>query len=145
MPSIREVFSEVRREESRRKVMLGNASNITNEVSALAMRASSGMKSSMIPGISQKRNGRPWCDYCKRPGHTKETCWKIHGKPSDWKPRANATTSDNQEIFSKDQIEALRKMLQITPREDKGVSTVSQQGGISSAFTASAGEKNLGG
>ena len=24
---------------------------------------------------------KPWCDYCKRAWHTKETCWKIHGKP----------------------------------------------------------------
>ena len=24
---------------------------------------------------------KQWCDHCKRPYHTKETCWKIHGKP----------------------------------------------------------------
>lgn len=34
---------------------------------------------------ARQKKGRPWCDHCRRPGHTKETCWKIHGKPADWK------------------------------------------------------------
>ncbi|KAJ1407841.1 Zinc finger, CCHC-type superfamily [Sesbania bispinosa] len=24
---------------------------------------------------------RPYCTYCKRPGHTQETCYSIHGFP----------------------------------------------------------------
>jgi len=28
-----------------------------------------------------------WCDFCKKPYHTKETCWKIYGKPANWKPK----------------------------------------------------------
>ncbi|KAI4347735.1 hypothetical protein L6164_008518 [Bauhinia variegata] len=27
------------------------------------------------------------CDHCKKTGHTRDTCWEIHGKPPDWKPR----------------------------------------------------------
>ncbi|RVW93485.1 Retrovirus-related Pol polyprotein from transposon RE1 [Vitis vinifera] len=41
-------------------------------------------------GDRQKRD-RPWCDYCKKPGHYKETCWKLHGKPADWKPKHGLT------------------------------------------------------
>ena len=22
-----------------------------------------------------------WCDYCNKPRHTRETCWKLNGKP----------------------------------------------------------------
>ena len=22
-----------------------------------------------------------WCDYCHKPRHTHESCWKLHGKP----------------------------------------------------------------
>ncbi|KAJ9693744.1 hypothetical protein PVL29_009616 [Vitis rotundifolia] len=29
---------------------------------------------------------RVWCDHCKKPRHTRETYWKLHGKPIDWKP-----------------------------------------------------------
>ncbi|RVW46059.1 hypothetical protein CK203_068579 [Vitis vinifera] len=83
LPSLREAFSEVRREESRKKVMMGSKEQPapTLDASALAVRSfnSSG-------GNRQKRD-RPWCDYCKKPGHYKEICWKLHGKPADWKPK----------------------------------------------------------
>lgn len=26
-----------------------------------------------------------WCDHCNKPRHTRETCWKIHGRPSHLK------------------------------------------------------------
>ena len=26
-----------------------------------------------------------WCDFCNKPCHTHENCWKIHGKPANWK------------------------------------------------------------
>lgn len=44
----------------------------------------------MVKGgnLYQKKSGRPWCDFCKETGHTKETCWTIHGKPLDWKPKS---------------------------------------------------------
>ncbi|KAI4297595.1 hypothetical protein L6164_037480 [Bauhinia variegata] len=59
LPSTREVFSEVRREASRCKVMLHEAV--------------------MMP--------TPPTDSTALTGHTCETCWEIHGKPVDWKPR----------------------------------------------------------
>lgn len=27
-------------------------------------------------------NDSLWCTYCKKPQHTRERCWKLHGKPS---------------------------------------------------------------
>lgn len=104
MPSLCEVFSEVRREESRRRVMLGTSINPNIEGSVLATRFPSNQKTSIGSGNPQKKTGRPWCDHCKRPGHTKETCWKIHGKPTDWKPssRGNVATTGNPELFTKE-------------------------------------------
>ena len=26
---------------------------------------------------------RVWCDHCNKSCHTRETCWKLHGKPTD--------------------------------------------------------------
>ncbi|RVW81344.1 hypothetical protein CK203_038157 [Vitis vinifera] len=34
-----------------------------------------------------KRGEKPWCDHCKKPWHTRETCRKLHGKPPNWKRR----------------------------------------------------------
>ncbi|XP_021905105.1 uncharacterized protein LOC110820040 [Carica papaya] len=78
LPSLREVFSEVRREESRRKIMMGENDQphqIENS-SALITRAID----------SRTKKTRSWCDHCRKLGHTRECCWKLHGKPSDWKP-----------------------------------------------------------
>ena len=80
-PSIKEVFAEVRREESRKKVMLHASPEINNQSSsALAV---SKPKTTTTRGEFQKE--RQWCDHCHNPYHTKETCWKIHGKPANWK------------------------------------------------------------
>lgn len=128
LPSLREAFFEVRREESRKRVMMGHSTSPASaDGSALAVAkdhvsmvelatcAARGMYHT--PGENRPRRGRPWCDHCKKPGHLKETCWKLHGKPPDWKPnrgagdresRVNAVSteapkSQNQIPFTKDQ------------------------------------------
>ncbi|KAJ1408401.1 Gag-polypeptide of LTR copia-type, partial [Sesbania bispinosa] len=114
LKTIREVFSEVRREESRRKVMLGKSSVAPSiEGSAMAARGNR-------PRPSQKKN-RPRCDHCKKLGHTKDTCWIIHGRPSEAKKTKNldsrgniAEVNSNPSPFSKEQMEALQKILQQT-------------------------------
>ena len=74
MPSIREVFSEVRREELRKRVMLGDVRSLSPEnSSALAAKGNQGNESKM-------KKGRPWYEHYRRPDHTHETCWKSHGK-----------------------------------------------------------------
>ncbi|RVX20036.1 Retrovirus-related Pol polyprotein from transposon RE2 [Vitis vinifera] len=120
LPSLREAFSEVRREE----------------------------------------RGRPWCDHCKKPGHSRETCWKIHGKPVDWKPRqplekegrGNHVATDEQSPqpkaspFNKEQKEMLQKLLSplLSVQSQTGSSsnqvigsgTLAHKSNFLSAFTA---------
>ncbi|RVW71297.1 Retrovirus-related Pol polyprotein from transposon RE1 [Vitis vinifera] len=69
--------------------------------------------------------GGPWCDYCKKPGHYKEACWKLHGKPADWKPKPRSdrdaehmcaanfesTSVPEPSPFNKEQMEMLQKLL----------------------------------
>ena len=38
-------------------------------------------------GLSPRQSKRTYCEHCKKLGHTKDTCWALHGKPADWKPR----------------------------------------------------------
>ncbi|KAM7465852.1 hypothetical protein LguiB_013414 [Lonicera macranthoides] len=37
------------------------------------------------PNNQSRPNKKPrvWCDHCNKPRHTHETCWKLHGKPTD--------------------------------------------------------------
>ncbi|PON38651.1 hypothetical protein PanWU01x14_311070, partial [Parasponia andersonii] len=47
-----------------------------------------------------KRGGkqRPWCDHCRKPWHTLETYWKLHGKPTIWK-KNQVVTHGQEEIL----------------------------------------------
>ena len=40
------------------------------------------------------RGGRPYCTHCKRPGHTQETCYTLHGFPDK---TVNVAKSENSE------------------------------------------------
>lgn len=89
-PSMDEIFAEVRREESRKQVMLGPLSLPQPLVEASAMAArDSGSK----PCCNLQ-----WCDHFQCPYHTKEICWKIHGKPADWVPK-NQRHSDTEKLL----------------------------------------------
>ena len=77
LPQIEEIFAEVRR-ECHRRVMLGGSTISTIETSTLATRGSDNLATS--------RGNKKWCDHCQKPNHTKDTCWKLHGKPANWTP-----------------------------------------------------------
>lgn len=118
----RTVFSEVHNEETHCIVMLTNA-EILVENSALASRSfqPSGEK------LNDKKMEKSCCDHCKRPWHTRETCWKLHGKPLNSKKKADSDgksfqvtneASQGHQInwetlpFTKDQLDHLCKLLQ---------------------------------
>ncbi|RVW96881.1 Retrovirus-related Pol polyprotein from transposon RE2 [Vitis vinifera] len=143
LPSLREAFSEVRREESRKKVMMGSKEQPAPTLDASALDARSFNSSG---GDRQKRD-RPWCDYCKKPGHYKEACWKLHGKPADWKPKPRsdrdgrahaAANSESTSVpepspFNKEQMEMLQKLLsQVGSGSTTGIAFTANRGGMKS-------------
>lgn len=148
LPKIREAFSEVRREESRRKLMLGTSiSAPSTESSAMAARGNQ-------PQPPTKKT-RPWCDQCKRPGHTKENCWSIYGKPPEAKQfkskegrgntvvhHQNSEVISNSSPFSKEQMETLQKLLQQTmlTAGKSGTAAVAQKGNFLYALNTSKGK-----
>ncbi|RVW16202.1 hypothetical protein CK203_074282 [Vitis vinifera] len=120
LPSIGEVFSEVRREESRRNVMLGKKGpGVAIEGSALVTTGGGYNKAATFQCKSDERP-RVWCDFCNKPRHTRENCWKIHGKPANWKGktgdkpgRAIIPTANEAETspFTTEQMEHLLALL----------------------------------
>ncbi|KAK8574586.1 hypothetical protein V6N12_062276 [Hibiscus sabdariffa] len=103
LPSLREVFAMVKQEESRRMLMSSTSSASFPE-SALASR-------SLPPNA---KRGRPWCDHCKKPGHVIRKCWKLHGKPADWKPRgspsAKEVNSSSSSFLTKEQLQEIQTL-----------------------------------
>ena len=87
LPSIREVFSEVRLEESRRRVMLREHLSSRPKASALITRGPHAGSGGPHSGSGPRQSKRTYCEHCKKLGHTKDTCWTLHGKPADWKPK----------------------------------------------------------
>ncbi|XP_075490971.1 uncharacterized protein LOC142529341 [Primulina tabacum] len=143
LPTLSEAFSSVRHEESRRKVMMGGPAIQISEGSALVVETESHAYAANAP-----RKSRPYCDQCRKLGHTKDTCWKIHGKPPDWKPRdqnsrgdqgakgnsATTATVASSFPFSKDQLDLLRDLISkavqsgSSPTQNSGIGTVAQRG-----------------
>ncbi|RVW87157.1 Retrovirus-related Pol polyprotein from transposon TNT 1-94 [Vitis vinifera] len=135
LPSLREAFSEVRREESRKNLMMGSHQQLN-------MAESSALKTQFAPFDNRKK--------------LKE----IHGKPVDWKPRqplekegrGNLVATDEQSPqpeaspFNKEQMEMLQKLLSplLSVQSQTGSSsnqvigsgTLAHKGNFLSAFTA---------
>ena len=57
--------------------MMGRSKPSLHEVSILAVHGQESPK-------HLKKNNL-WVDLCKKTNHTKDCCWKLHGKPPNWK------------------------------------------------------------
>lgn len=153
LSSTREVFAEVRREEARRRVMLKEAESGGSEISALVCRGTPNWSNSRPP------KGRVWCDHCRKLGHTKDTCWEIHGKPADWKPKQGAkargyrANSDHPKQGEKstsgntsnsEQLERIMEILSSLQNSDqlpnKASSSLAKKGNFLKAFTVSSSQ-----
>ena len=122
-PSIDDAFAEVKREEDRKQVMLGDKNNNQGLVDGPAL-VSCSVPVNKSNGEQQKH---PWCNHCSH------TCWKIYGKLANQTPRrqpegrgfqAQTSTNDPNINFNKsegfksatirlnkEQIEQLYKLL----------------------------------
>ncbi|PON70009.1 LOW QUALITY PROTEIN: hypothetical protein PanWU01x14_084730 [Parasponia andersonii] len=161
LPSLRETFSEVRREATRKKVMMGTSNNSTAISFALAVQGAHSQNYG-----NRARKERPWCDHCRKPGHTKDKCWMIHGKSADWKPsrfqnkresRSNIAAveevDDKSQVqfdtaaFSKEQLDILQRMFgQLQPSATTslvGTGTIAQKGNFLRALNAKCEQNSM--
>ncbi|KAL4031039.1 hypothetical protein IC575_009295 [Cucumis melo] len=82
LPSLIEVCFEVRLEEDRTNAM-SVLTTPTIDSAAFSARSSN--------HDSDKNNGKsiPVCEHCKKQWHTKDQCWKLHGRPLGGKKRSS--------------------------------------------------------
>ena len=138
LPSLNEAFAIVRG-EGRRNIMLEKGSTMYK--SALAISKPRRNEGSVAVNVanSGRNEGKKisersslWCSYCKKYWDTRETCWKLHGKPlnlfkrnggkgvnSGYKSRANLAENggkQQEERFgqemklNKEKIDKLKKV-----------------------------------
>ena len=70
LPNIRAAFSEVRQEESQKKVvMVYEESTPTLDTTTLAAQGTQPAN-----GENRQKKGRPWGDHCLWPGHARKNC-----------------------------------------------------------------------
>ena len=118
-PTLEEAFSYVQQEESRRSAMLYT---VPTEKTGLA---ASGPHDQTNTHSLDKANR--YCDYCGKPRHTKETYWKLHGRPTrgrggkrvnSSRPQANmveilepSSETSSSPTLSSDDIHHLKRLL----------------------------------
>lgn len=54
------------------------------------------LKGQQLGQVQNSKKGRPWCEHCRKPKHKEDTCWDIHRKPANWKPRQNNKNREYQ-------------------------------------------------
>ncbi|XP_070013318.1 uncharacterized protein [Nicotiana sylvestris] len=108
VPSVNKAYSMVVSEESQR--------NLKKSTQALDMGDNTALftnKGGMTTGNTYKpKRNNLFCDYCNYTGHIRETCYKIHGYPNDFKmrrkaksfpqrPMVNTATHEGQQYMGK--------------------------------------------
>ena len=76
VPGLNEVVAIIRSEESRRGLMLEIS---TTESSAMIAEGGTIMRKNGVPNM-EKNHEEVWCTHCNKPRHTREKCWKLHGR-----------------------------------------------------------------
>ncbi|XP_070015139.1 uncharacterized protein [Nicotiana sylvestris] len=92
LPTIAQAFYILIQEEKQREVKPSNSFSMDSA----ALNVSGSGNDNFKTNYNQQGNNntyrrykenqfnsrsRPFCDYCKRPGHTKDKCYKLHGFP----------------------------------------------------------------
>ncbi|KAK8520902.1 hypothetical protein V6N12_004828 [Hibiscus sabdariffa] len=153
LPTLNEVIATIRAEEGRRGVMMIENSQV--ESSALIVKTFSERPARLEQQFPENKTGGRdslWCTYCKKSRHTKEKCWKLHGKPQS----ANMNFTDKRGLargqskaylskqeepteqpfeFNREDIEKLKSLLESLEKPSSTGTSNLDFSGISSSFS----------
>lgn len=102
VPIVNKAYSTIASEESQRSLGMFSQAFDIGDGTILFTNRGMNTRNNYKP-----RRGNLLCDYCNHKGHTRETCFKLHGYPTDFKmrmravgfpqqPMDNATTQEGQ-------------------------------------------------
>ncbi|KAJ3709290.1 hypothetical protein LUZ61_012995 [Rhynchospora tenuis] len=115
LPSLTTVCSILQSEETRKRVMGTKVHNLppSNDNYAHLSSGNSSDNSHASKG-GNKKGSKFYCDYCKKPGHSKDRCWNLypHLKPAKMRTTEAhvAVTTDDHAVQGK--IEQLSKQME---------------------------------
>jgi vacuolar-type H+-ATPase subunit I/STV1 len=112
LPSLEEVYSQVRREEQRQLTM---GIEDRSEVSALVVHKNNSQETT----ASRSSNSLSrFCTYCNKNSHTEDICWKKHGYPEWYKlKQAERKSKKSAQVASIDNPTSVFHVTRASPKE----------------------------
>lgn len=87
LPPINHVFALIIQEERQRTIGNHSKPSFQNNSMTFALKGDAPQSLSINHPQQKYTKGRPFCTSCNIPGHTVDTCYKIHGYPPGYKNR----------------------------------------------------------
>ncbi|KAL0391906.1 UNVERIFIED_CONTAM: Retrovirus-related Pol polyprotein from transposon RE1 [Sesamum radiatum] len=148
LPSVNKAYSMVQRVEKQRKLNL-----LTNEIpEGVALNA----RWSGPRGRDQKQENfrkrdimdkkSQFCSHCDKSGHTRETCFKLHGYPEWYKTMQEQKKRDGRNFnahMTQDKVIETKPGFNAHMTQDKMTETKSGQGNVNSADISEAVRQEL--
>lgn len=126
LPSVQRIFNLVKQEEAQQ--IINSTFNTSGSVESAALQVN---RSESRNFRSTNKRVRPFCDHCNKHGHTRQTCYQLHGYPakcpdtSSSQPQVAVVTSTSGPSLTQDQYARLLAL--ITSPSDTGNDTPKSQ------------------
>nr|XP_016487144.1 PREDICTED: uncharacterized protein LOC107807306 [Nicotiana tabacum] len=106
LPSLAPAFSLLIQEEKQREIKPNNQLMIESVSLNVNTSKQPTFKTNYNPGNNYTSNSRPRpvCEHCRKPGHTKDKCYKLHGYPQGFQNSNQPFQNNNQRFQGANQI-----------------------------------------
>jgi len=94
LPSINKTYSLLIEGESQRIISQTSSSSSSSELSAMFTTGNSSIPATKPRSYtSSSYDPNAFCDYCKRTGHTRGVCYKLHGYPPGYERKKKGSNN----------------------------------------------------
>ncbi|KAL5726342.1 hypothetical protein ACHQM5_009393 [Ranunculus cassubicifolius] len=96
LPVAQKIFQLVKQEEDQQLINASSSPNIDGATLNFSRNDHSSGRFSKSSGsnIKGQKRQRPFCDHCNRHGHTRQTCYQLHGFPTNRSRDSTSATSN---------------------------------------------------